>query len=122
MPDSLAPFDADIVSEVADANGFDAARLRELLADQQRYVRRLRGADGLAFEYRKAFAGDTVAERTDAAYYLAVPASVWAEYGETLGCSPTETTALRAVHDRQFRRSVGRPPAEGLVALVLTRE
>jgi len=84
-PDLLAPFDPAAVAAVAADRGVDAAALRERLRAHQRTARSVRDVDGLVYEYRRAFPGEVVRERTPAAYYLSVPERVWGEFEADAG-------------------------------------
>lgn len=108
-----ASFDA-VVADAADSLGatdapsevVDERRLRQLVADHQQSVRDLPGVENIVYEWRRSFAVNPVVLRTDSAYFLVVEPWVWAEFAAALSLSPAEVDALRAVHDRQFRRSV----------------
>jgi hypothetical protein len=93
-----------VVAEAGVAVG--EPRLRRLVADHQQSVRALPGVEDIVYEWRRAFAANPVVLRTDAAYLLVVEPWVWDEFVAALSLTADEATAVRAVHDRQFRRSV----------------
>lgn len=124
--DPVAPFDPSVVAAVADEAGLDASSLHDLVRRHQAGVRELPGVDDLVYEWRRGLPFDPVVARTDAAYYLVVPETVWAEFDDHLALGSGEREALREVHDRQTRaraadleRVEGVP--DGTAPMVLTR-
>lgn len=118
VADSFAPFAEDLLAPVAREYGMDPAALRDLVERHQRYVRDMEavgGVDGLVYEWRQSLFEDPLAEQDATIYYLAVPERVWRDFGERMGLEAGELTALRALHDRQFRDAVGDPDAEPLI-------
>jgi hypothetical protein len=104
----LAAFEDASVDAVAAEwpDAVDGTRLRRLVADHQQSVRDLPGVENIVYEWRRGFPVNPVVLRTDSAYFLLVAPWVWAEFVSALSLSDAEADALRAVHERQFRRSV----------------
>jgi hypothetical protein len=112
VTEPLAPFDESLLAPVARECGLDPATLRNLVERHQRYVRdqeAVGGVDGLVYEWRQSLFEDPLAEQDATVYYLAVPERVWRDFGERMDLAAGELTALRAVHDRQFRDALGGP-------------
>lgn len=105
--DPLAAFDDAIVADVAHERDLDPSALRALVRRHQEAVRSLPGADGLVYEWRKAFADDPLLERRPDAYFLALPGHVWPEFASTLDADGEALAALRDVHERLVRRELG---------------
>jgi hypothetical protein len=100
----LAPFDDDVVADVVEEHDCEEDALRRALRDHQELARSLPGVENLVYEWRKQY--DTLVVRTDGAYYIVVPASVWAEYRPHLDATDDVFDAVEAVHERQLRRAV----------------
>jgi len=124
--DELSAFADDVIAAVAADHGVDRDRLTDLVRSHQSNVRDLPGVDDLVYEWRNQFHLDPMLARTDDAYYLALPAHVWDEFGDDLGVDDDERAALIAVHDRQARtdaKTAGFDASrlDGDAAVVLTR-
>lgn len=107
-----SPFDEETVLTVAAEYGIDRDRLARLLDGVQSTIARYSSVSGWVYELRTAFPEDPLVERTSEAHYLLVPPSVWVEFGEALGIDDDHDpalAALRAVHDRTYRRAVDDP-------------
>ncbi|WP_436924610.1 hypothetical protein [Halosimplex amylolyticum] len=124
--DELAAFDDAVLAAAADEHGVSTARLTDLVRTHQSNVRDLPGVEDIVYEWRNYFHQDPLVGRSEAAYYLALPAHVWEEFVEDLGIEGPERAALLAVHDRQARAAepeagVEEARLDGDAALVLTR-
>lgn len=108
-------FDEDVVSAVAAEYGVDRTELATLVRRHQAGVDALPGVENLAYEWRKQFEAP-VLERTADAYYLAVPASVWNEFGDHLGVEGDELAALIGVHRRQTIQRIEASELDGAEA------
>jgi len=118
--DELAAFDEDLFAD----GSLDRDRLVALARAHQAGVRESPGVDNLVYEWRNGLARDPLVERTRGVYVLALPDRVWAEFVAALDADEAEAAALRALHDRQARRTVGADRAGALAeatAMVLTR-
>jgi hypothetical protein len=120
--DPLAAFDEPVIAAVAREFDADVDAVSDLVRRHQALVRRLPGVDDVVYEWRTGFPTNPVVERRTGAYYLSVPATVWAEYVAALSLSEREATLLRAAHRRQLDATVGGRPTGDREAMVLTRE
>jgi hypothetical protein len=100
----LAPFDADVIQAVANANDVDPDPLREALTAHQRTMRENPGVEDVVYEWRKQY-DDPVLARTDSEYVLGLPPTVWEEYGEYLDLDEPILRAVTAVHQEQTLRT-----------------
>ncbi|QLC34415.1 hypothetical protein EFA46_009415 [Halarchaeum sp. CBA1220] len=95
------PVSRAAVERVADDSDLSVEALRAALGDLQSLASDSPGVasvDDLVYEWRTAFRDDPLVERTPDAYYLAVPARVWADFAERLDWSDAERDAVEAVH------------------------
>jgi len=99
----LRPFDDDVIRAVAKANDIETEPLREALADHQRTMQQNPGVENLVYEWRKQY-DDPVIARTAAVFIVAVPPTVWEEYGDYLELETEMLRALAAVHGEQTVR------------------
>jgi len=125
--DELAAFDDDVLQSVS-GGGVGRDRLAALAREHQAGIRELPGVDDIVYEWRRGLPADPLLFRSPGVYVLAVPERVWAEFLDELGTDDRETESLRALHDRQARRTLeraDRPEAadalEARAAMVLTR-
>lgn len=120
---SLAVFDDDVVSRTAEETGVDADHLREVARNHQQTVRDLPGVEDIVYEWRRMLPKNPLLERRTEAYYLAVDATVWGEYGDALSLSAADFDALRTLHENQLVATLGAEavPDDGRLPLVLTR-
>jgi hypothetical protein len=119
----LAPFDIEVVREVAGANSVDKEQLRSALADHQRTMHENPGVEDLVYEWRKRF-DDAVLHRTPETFFMAVRETVWEEYGTHLGIDDYLLAAVVAVHQEQVLRETAVDSSavgEDAVALVVSR-
>ncbi|SFG06533.1 hypothetical protein SAMN04488063_1313 [Halopelagius inordinatus] len=121
--DQLVAFDEDVVSRTVDQTSVDAERLRDVAQSHQQMVRELPGVDDIVYEWRRALPKNPLLERRTEAYYLAVDATIWGEYGDALSLSETDFDALRALHENQLAATLGPDsvPDDGRLPLVLVR-
>jgi len=105
--DELAEFDDSVIETVAAEHDIAPAALTDLVRTHQSNVRDLPGVEDIVYEWRNYFHQDPLVGRTEAAYYLALPAHVWDEFAEDMGLSSAERAALLAVHERQARHADG---------------
>lgn len=122
--DPLAPFDDDVVSRVAANHGVGVDRVRDLIVGHQRRTREFPGVDELVYEWRTRLPYDPLVTRTDDAYVLAVRAHVWEQYGDQMDLDAEAVGLLRAVHDRQSRRTAAEGTGstlDGSAPMLLTR-
>jgi hypothetical protein len=119
-----APFDDDVVRTVAAANEIDVEPLETAVTDHQRTMRENPGVEDLVYEWRKQY-DDPVLVRTPELYIVAVPPTVWEEYGAYLDLERELLEALSAVHQEQTVRTdavdISAVP-EGHTALVVARQ
>ncbi|MFB6077365.1 MAG: hypothetical protein ABEJ80_00120 [Halarchaeum sp.] len=112
------PISAGTVTAVAADTDVSEATLRESLVALQSLASDSPGVetvDDLVYEWRRAFREDPLVERTAEAYYLVVPARVWADFADRLGWDDAERRAVEAAH----AASMG--DCDGGVPLVLCR-
>ncbi|WP_276271840.1 hypothetical protein [Haloarcula litorea] len=107
----LAPFDDELIRRVADANDADYEAIRDAVVAHQRGMRDNPGVENLVYEWRKQY-DDPVLARTDETFVVAVPATVWEEFGDHLGLEGDVLTALAAVHQEQVVRRSDTEAAE----------
>jgi len=102
--DLLAPFDHAVLRTVADENDIEFAVLKEALVDHQRTMRENPGVEDLVYEWRKQY-DDPILHRTETTFVVAVPPTVWEEYGEYLELGDALLAAVTAVHQEQTVRN-----------------
>jgi len=120
----LAPFDVAVIRTAARDNDIEEPALREALADHQRTMRENPGVEDLVYEWRKQY-DDPVLSRTDEMFILAVPSTVWEEYGDYLEMERPLLQAVVAVHQEQTIRSEEVDPeglADAETVIVVGRE
>jgi len=100
------PLDDDVIRAVAEANDVDLEPLEAAVTDHQRTMRETPGVADLVYEWRKQF-DDPVLLREPDVFVVAVPPTVWDEYGEYLDLEPDLLRALVAVHQEQTLRTDG---------------
>lgn len=113
------PFGASVVErvfgaaieDVAADEPIGASPLREAVVSHQRGVHDAPGVDDIVYEWRRYFAGDPLLVRTDDAYVVTIPASVWAEFERDHDFEESTARALRAVHAAAAER-LATPPDE----------
>jgi len=119
----LAPFDDDVLRQVAAANHIERELLEDALASHQRTMRANPGVEDLVYEWRKQY-DDTVLVRTPSLFVLALPPTVWEEYADHLDFDDETLAAVTAVHQEQTIRMARVDFAdipEGRVALLAAR-
>jgi len=122
--DVLDPFDVAVIRTAARDNDIEEPALREALADHQRTMRENPGVEDLVYEWRKQY-DDPVLSRTDEMFILAVPSTVWEEYGDYLEMERPLLQAVVAVHQEQTIRSEEVDPeglADAETVIVVGRE
>lgn len=121
--DPLAVFEDDVVSETVEETGVDPDRLRGVARSHQLTVRDLPGVEDIVYEWRRSLPKNPLVERRPEAYYLAVDATIWGEYGDALSLSSDDFDALRTLHENQLAATLGADavPDDGRLPLVLTR-
>jgi len=102
--DLLAPFDVAVIRTAARDNDVEEGALREALADQQRTMRENPGVEDLVYEWRKQY-DDPVLLRTPDVFIVAVPPTVWEEYGDFLDFERPMLETVVAVHQEQAIRN-----------------
>ena len=102
--DPLDPFDDDVIRAVADANDVALEPLETAVADHQRTMRDTPGVEDLVYEWRKQY-DDPVLFRDQSIFIVAVPPTVWEEYGSYLDLEDDVLRALAAVHQEQTLRT-----------------
>ena len=119
----LAPFDLAVIRTTAQHNDIEESELRDALASHQRTMRENPGVEDLVYEWRKQYE-DPVLDRTPELFVLALPPTVWEEYGDYLDFRNETLAAVTAVHQEQTVRldsvEFSAIP-EGHVALVVGR-
>lgn len=119
----LAPFDLAVIRTTAQHNDIEESELRDALASHQRTMRANPGVEDLVYEWRKQYE-DPVLDRTPELFVLALPPTVWEEYGDYLDFESETLAAVTAVHQEQTVRldsvEFSAIP-EGHVALVVGR-
>jgi len=119
----LAPFDLAVIRTTAQHNDIEESELRDALASHQRTMRENPGVEDLVYEWRKQYE-DPVLDRTPELFVLALPPTVWEEYGDYLGFGNETLAAVTAVHQEQTVRMDSvefSAIPEGHVALVVSR-
>lgn len=120
----LAPFDDDVLRQVAAANDTELEPLESALASHQQTMRENPGVEDLVYEWRKQY-DEPVLLRTPERFVLALPPTVWEEYADYLGFEDETLAAVTAVHQeetiREDRIEFSAIP-DGHVALVVGRE
>ncbi len=119
--DPLAPFDDEVIEEIAGRMDLDAVTLRERLIDHHDHAATTPGIDELVMEWRRFLPYEPLVERTGDAYLLAVESSIWTEFGQQLSLSEAELRGIKAVHDAQARRVVEESNFDGYDAMLLSR-
>jgi len=122
--DVLDPFDVAVIRTAARDNDIEEPALREALADHQRTMRENPGVEDLVYEWRKQY-DDPVLSRTDEMFILAVPSTVWEEYGDYLEMERPLLQAVVAVNQEQTIRSEEVDPeglADAETVIVVGRE
>lgn len=122
--DLLAPFAVDVIRAVAEDNGIELTELQEALMDHQQTMRDTPGVEDLVYEWRKQY-DDPILRRTESTFVVAVPPTVWEEYGEYLDFGDTLLAAVTAVHQEQSVRNPAIPFEElpaGNTVLIAVRE
>lgn len=119
----MAAFDDAVVSRTAEEAEVGADSIRRVARSHQQTVRDLPGVEDIVYEWRRSLPKNPLVERRTDAYYLAVDATVWGEYGDALSLSLAEFDALRALHANQLAATLGSDaaPDDGRLPLVLTR-
>jgi hypothetical protein len=100
----LAPFDVAVIRTTAQHNDVEESALREALADHQRTMQENPGVEDLVYEWRKQY-DDPVVARTESVFIVAVPPTVWEEYGDYLDLDESLLGAVAAVHQEQTTRT-----------------
>lgn len=117
--DDTDPFDEAILAAAADEYELDEGSLATVVRRHQESVAALPGIENLAYEWRKQYESPLI-ERTQAAYYLAVPDWVWEEFGHALNIRETMLDALVEVHRRTVvARTDAEPDPLGRMAYVV---
>ncbi|WP_135302865.1 hypothetical protein [Haloarcula amylovorans] len=120
---SNSPFEGDVIRAVASENDVEEGQLRDALEAHQRVMHDNPGVEDLVYEWRRQY-DDPVLARTPETFFVAVPPTVWEEYGDFLGLDDYVLRALSAVHQEQTLRSdavdlSGMP--EGHATIVVSR-
>jgi len=97
--DETRLFDQDDVGAAAETFDVDPETLRDALARHQRDVEDLPGVENIVYEWRKQYE-DPLLARTETAYYLRVPRTVWDEFGDAIEIEGDTLSALIEVHRR----------------------
>ncbi len=100
----LAPFDLAVIRTTAQRNDVEEGVLRDALATHQRTMRENPGVEDLVYEWRKQY-DDPVLLRTPDLFIVAVPPTVWEEYGTHLELDDGVLPAVVAVHQEQTIRT-----------------
>jgi hypothetical protein len=103
MADLLEPFDTAVIRSVASENDVTVKALETHLADHQRTMRETPGVEDLVYEWRKQY-DDPVLARTESIFVVAVPPTVWEEYGDYLDVDTPVLQAVVAAHGEQTLR------------------
>ena len=122
--DLLAPFEVDVIRAVAEDNDIELDVLQDALMDHQQTMRDTPGVEDLVYEWRKQY-DDPVLRRTESTFVVAVPPTVWEQYGEYLDLGDALLAALTAVHQEQSVRNPEVPFEElpaGDTVLIAVRE
>lgn len=98
------PLDDDVIRAVAEANDVPLEPLEAAVADHQRTMRENPGVEDLVYEWRKQF-DDPVLLREPDIFIVAVPPTVWDEYGDFLDLEDDIYSALVAAHQEQTLRT-----------------
>ena len=117
-----APLDSEHIEAVASERAVGAGSLTDALATHQQSVEDLPGIENIVYEWRKQYE-DPLLARTESAYYLAVPETVWGEFGDALDFDDEMRDAVIEVHRRtvvSVTDSATRP-ADGVAYVVLDR-
>jgi len=120
--DESALFDGDDIEAVATDHAIGAASLADALATHQQSVEDLPGIENIAYEWRKQYE-DPLLARTQSAYYFALPATIWHEFGDALDLDDETLGAVIEVHRRTVAGATDGPatPADGLAYVALDR-
>jgi len=111
--DETRLFDPADVESAAAAFDVDPDRLSHVLARHQRAVEELPGVEDIVYEWRKQYE-DPLLARTETAYYVEMPRTVWDEFGEALAVEEDTLAALIQVHRRTVENACDvspEPPA-----------
>jgi hypothetical protein len=100
------PLEDDVIRAVAEANDVELDPLETAVADHQRTMRENPGVEDLVYEWRKQY-DDPVLLREPDVFVVAVPPTVWDEYGSYLDLEEEVLQALVAVHQEQTLRTDG---------------
>ncbi len=120
----LAPFDLAVIRTTAQRNDVEEGVLRDALASHQRAMRENPGVEDLVYEWRKQY-DDPVLARTPERFVLALPPTVWEQYGDHLELDSDVFAALTAVHQEQTVRTAAvdfSAIPDGHTALIVARE
>ena len=97
--DETRLFDQDDVRVAAEAFDVDRDLVTDVLARHQHAVENLPGVENIVYEWRKQYE-DPLLARTETAYYLRVPRTVWDEFGDAIEIEGDTLSALIEVHRR----------------------
>ena len=100
----LAPFDLAVIRTTAQRNDVEEGVLRDALASHQRAMRENPGVEDLVYEWRNQY-DDPVLVRTPELFILALPPTVWEQYGDHLDLEDGTLAAVTAVHAEQTVRN-----------------
>lgn len=103
MTDLLEPFDTAVIRSVASENDVTVDALETHLANHQQTMRETPGVEDLVYEWRKQY-DDPVLTRTESMFVVALPPTVWEEYGEYLDLDTPVLQAVVAAHGEQTLR------------------
>lgn len=120
--DETRLFEVEDVRRAAEEYDVDPAVLTDLVVRHQRAVEDLPGIENIVYEWRKQYE-DPLVTRTETAYYLRLPRTVWDEFGDALGVDQPTLEALIDVHRRTVVAACDVPPAPpaGVGYVVLDR-
>lgn len=100
----LAPFDLAVIRTTAQRNDVEEGVLRDALAAHQRAMRENPGVEDLVYEWRKQY-DDPVLVRAPELFILALPPTVWEQYGDHLDLEDGTLAAVTAAHAEQTIRN-----------------
>ncbi|WP_284008959.1 hypothetical protein [Haloarcula pelagica] len=121
--DLLEPFHLAVIRSVANESNVPEPELREALEAHQQTMRDSPGVEDLVYEWRKQY-DDPILERRPETFFVAVPPTVWEEFGAYLDLEEDLLAALVATHQEQTVRTSGVTLdglTDGHVPLVVTR-
>jgi hypothetical protein len=115
-------FDPGDVEAVAETFGVDADDLAAVVARHQQAVEDLPGVENIVYEWRKQYE-DPLLRRSETAYYLRIPRTVWDEFGDAIGAEGDTLAALVDVHRRTVAGDcdVTAEPPDGVGYVALDR-